>query len=1084
MSNIPCIRDNYRFGKVAEFLRNKIESGSSLSIVSAYFTIYAFDKLRDELMGIEGLRFLFGDPSSVREIDPSQRESKAFVLSDDGLQISNYLSQSEVAESCAQWIEDKVEIRTVKRSNFLHGKMYHIAKGDRVSALIGSSNFTVQGLGLSKGANIELNHEVTDLFDCGQLKMWFDHLWESDEVEDVKAEVLEILKNAYQDKSPQFIYYKTLYHLFEDFLEGAGDTFFVEDNPSFVKTEIWKKLYPFQKHGVQACIQKLNKYNGCIIADSVGLGKTYEALAIIKYVELRSPFAQVLVLCPRKLEQNWLRYPLHYRRINNDFKLDCFRYSVLAHTDLDRENGFSNGIDLAQHEWDGYDLIVIDESHNFRNRGQRYHKLLKDAIVRGCDTQVLMLSATPVNNQLTDLENQFLLIANDKDDAFRDKGISSIKSTLAVAQNRFDTWTKTTDQHSDQTQQQQRLAESLNADFFSLLDKLTIARSRRHITEFYSDSIKDIGGFPKHAVPESIYSKIDRDGKFPSYQSISDRIEEYKLSQFNPSKYIRTECMQHYRDKRLQQREFNLIGMMKVNFLKRLESSIYSFKETLRRTLENIAEREIEIMAYQTDIAKKEREVGFNPFADVVDEKDEDEEQQEAVQAGKDQIYQYKHLDLKLWLADLSDDKTQLERLYDIAEHITPDRDAKLLKLKDIISQKVQHPTTNMDGETNRKILVFTACADTANYLYDNLSSWTKTLFDMETAVVTGSGCRHERIGNNFDEILINFSPRAKERKILDIESDLLPEIDLLIATDCISEGQNLQDCDYMVNYDIHWNPVRIIQRFGRIDRIGSRNTKIQLVNFWPTQELDDYINLKPRVEARMALVNLTATGDENPLSLQERLEPIWIHRDKQLKQMQQKTLDFEDIEEQLNLNQFTLDDFRAQLLNYLRSKKDEFKKAPKGLYAVTSAYTTTGERVPIEPGVIFCLKQVAESEQNKKLNPIYPYYLIHISNDGEVSIGFTNPKRILEVFSALCIEKETPDRTLCQWFNNETDYGRDMTLYEMLIDAALDSVVTEYNRSINDQLDTVGADFLLPKVSEQVTETTDFELITWLVIR
>ena len=1083
MPNTPRIQDNYRFGKVAEFLRDKIESGSSLSIVSAYFTIYAFDKLRDELMGIEELRFLFGDPKSVREIDPSRRESKAFVLSDDGLQISNYLSQSEVAKSCARWIEDKVEIRTVKRSNFLHGKMYHIAKNDSVSALIGSSNFTVRGLGLSEGANIELNHEVADLFDCGQLKMWFDHLWESNEVEDVKAEVLEILQNAYQDKSPQFIYYKTLYHLFEDFLEGAGDTFFVEDNEKFIETKIWRKLYSFQKHGVQACIQKLNEYNGCIIADSVGLGKTYEALAIIKYVELRSPFAQVLVLCPRKLEQNWLHYPLHYRRRNNPLKSDRFRYSVLAHTDLGRESGVSNGIDLAQHEWDGYDLIVIDESHNFRNRGMRYHKLLEDAIVQGRNTQVLMLSATPVNNQLTDLENQFLLIAKDKDDAFRGKGVSSIKSTLSVAQSRFDTWTKTTDRYSDQKQRQQRLAENLNADLFSLLDKLTIARSRRHIIKFYSDSIKDIGGFPEHAAPKSIHSKIDRDGKFPSYQAISDRIEGYKLSQFNPSKYIRAEYMHHYKDKRLQQREFNLIGMMKVNFLKRLESSIHSFKETLRRTLENIAARETEIMAYQTDTAKKEREAGFNPFADAVDEKDEDEEQQEAIQAGKDQTYHYKHLDLKSWLADLSDDKTQLEQLYKIAEHITPDRDAKLLKLKNIISQKAQHPTINQDGETNRKILVFTACADTANYLYDNLSSWTKSLCNMETAVVTGSRCWHKRFGNDFDEILTNFSPRSKERKILDTDSDPFLEIDLLIATDCISEGQNLQDCDYLINYDIHWNPVRIIQRFGRIDRIGSRNTKIQLVNFWPTQELDDYINLKPRVEARMALVNLTATGDENPLSLQQSLEPIWTHRDKQLKQMQQKTLDFEDIEEQLNLNQFTLDDFRAQLLNYLRSKEDEFKKAPKGLYAVTSAYTATGESVSIAPGTIFCLKQIAESEQNKKLNPIYPYYLIHISNQGEVSIGFTNPKRILEVFSALCIEKEMPDHELCQWFNIETDYGRDMTPYEMLIDAALDSIVAEYNRTINDQLDTAGADFLLPKASEQVTETTEFELITWLVV-
>ena len=464
MSKTSRIRDNSMYDTVADFLRDKIQDGSALSIVSAYFTIYAFDKLRDELTGIKALRFLFGEPSFIN-IDPDKTESKAFQLTESGLKLQNYLPQKEVARACADWIEEKVEIRSVRKSNFLHGKMYYIENGGSEEAIIGSSNFTVRGLGLSETAsNIELNLEVDSKSDCTDLKMWFDNLWKSDQVEDVKAQVLQTLKNAYQDKDPEFIYYKTLYHLFEDFLADATDTQFAEANPSFLHTEIWQTLYAFQKHGVQACIQKLKAYNGCIIADSVGLGKTYEALAIIKYFELRN--ANVLVLCPKKLEKNWTLYPVHYRRRRNPLKADKFRYNVLAHTDLNREYGDANGIDLAQHEWDGYDLVVIDESHNFRNRGARYEKLMADVIQSGGKTQVLMLSATPVNNRLTDLTNQICLITEDRDDAFRKTGIPSIRGTLNAAQSRFDTWTAETEQLPEKPQKQESLTESLNADFF------------------------------------------------------------------------------------------------------------------------------------------------------------------------------------------------------------------------------------------------------------------------------------------------------------------------------------------------------------------------------------------------------------------------------------------------------------------------------------------------------------------------------------------------------------------------------------------------------------------------------------------
>ncbi len=1068
------------YGTVADFLRDKIQDGSDLSIVSAYFTIYAFDKLKNKLTNIKGLRFLFGEPSFIH-LDPDKTESKAFQLTESGLKLQNYLPQKEVARACADWIEEKVEIRSVRKSNFLHGKIYYIENDKTEDAIIGSSNFTVRGLGLSEKANnIELNLEVDSKSDCADLKTWFNNLWDSEQVADVKTQVLQTLKNAYQDKDPEFIYYKTLYHLFENILADVGDTEFAEANPSFLQTEIWQKLYAFQKHGVQACLQKLKAYSGCIIADSVGLGKTYEALAIIKYFELRN--ANVLVLCPKKLEKNWTLYPIHFRRRRNPLKADRFRYNVLAHTDLSRESGESNGIDLAQHEWDGYDLIVIDESHNFRNRGARYEKLMEEVIQSGGKTQVLMLSATPVNNRLTDLANQICLITEDRDDAFRKTGIPSIRGTLNAAQSRFDTWTAETEQMPKKSQKQESLAESLNADLFALLDRLTIARSRTHVINFYDNAIEEVGQFPDREPPQSIFPEIDMQGKFPTYQTISNQIDGYRLAIFNPSRYIRQECRHHYGERLLQQREFNLIGMMKVNFLKRLESSVHSFASTLERTIENIKARESEIQDFLSTTVSTVSESGFDPFAETTEEYGEDDELQTGVQAGKNQTYLYKHINLDAWLADLRDDRTQLDKIYKIAQNITSDRDAKLEQLKQLIAIKVQNPAKNRDGKENRKVLVFTAFADTANYLYDNLYEWAKETLNIESAVVTGGASRSELVRNDFDEILTNFSPISKERE------DELPEIDLLIATDCISEGQNLQDCDYLINYDIHWNPVRIIQRFGRIDRIGSKNKKIHLINFWPTPELDAYINLKPRVEARMALVNLTATGDDDLLSLTEKesMTQVWSHRDEQLRRMQTDILDFEDIEEQLNLNQFTLDDFRAQLLNYLRENEAKLRDAPLGLYAVTAPLTHDGTPVNIKPGVIFCLKQTGEaedSEEGKKLNPIHPYYLVHISDDGEVSIGFTNPKRILERFSMLCAGKTNHDQELCNYFNEETDNGNDMTIYEMLLDVALNSIRKEYNRKVNDQLDA-SPDTLLPTADSQITEKTEFELVTWLVIR
>lgn len=1101
MTRQSHIRDNRIFGTVAQFLEEKTGNGSALSIVSAYFTIYAFDKLKASLTGIKELRFLFGEPSFIAGIELEKQESKAFLLTEAGLELHNYLLQKDIAKACADWIQEKVEIRSVRRANFLHGKMYYIDNGAENDALIGSSNFTVRGLGLSENAsNIELNLEVDSKDDCRDLKTWFDNLWESDQVEDVKTEVLRHLKNAYTDKAPEFIYFKTLYHVFESFLSERTTSEDTRSQTRLRDTQIWEKLYPFQRDGVLACLQKIRDYNGCIIADSVGLGKTYEALAIIKYFELQE--ARVLVLCPKKLEQNWTLYPRQFNNRHNPLKNDGFHYTVLAHTDLSRERGMAGQIDLADFGWDAYDFVVIDESHHFRNRPagtperkSRYNKLMEDIIQSGRKTQVLMLSATPVNNSLLELQNQICLITADKDDAFRDIDIPSLRGTLRDAQSQFETWASSRGKDETHVYRTRRTAEpaglqpvdrqgsgllqTLGADFLKLLDTLTIARSRRHIESFYSDSMAQIGGFPERAKPQSIYPDIDLHRKFPAYAVISNRIDGYKLSLFNPWSYIRTECLRHYTDGRIRQREFNLIGMMKVNFLKRLESSVYSFVQTLARTLEKIEGIEADILARLHGGQMETGEDAIVPSELGAEEAESDEELDAFIQTGRNQVYRYEHLDLRRWLQDLRDDKIALSGVHKAAVQITADRDAKLAELKRLIKAKVRKPTMNREGKRNRKVLVFTAFADTANYLYNALHAWATEQLNIQCAVVTGSGSKATFGRNEFNDILTNFSPISRERA--DTQE---PEVELLIATDCISEGQNLQDCDYLVNYDIHWNPVRIIQRFGRIDRIGSLNEKVQLVNFWPTAELDDYINLKSRVEARMVLVNLAGTGDDNLIASGSPgiAEGELTYREAQLKRMQTEILDMEDVEENLNLNQFTLDDFRAQLLNYLRKNKKELGDAPLGLYAVTAPQTHDGSPVAIEPGVIFCLRQTDTAKENEKLNPIHPYYLVHVTKAGEVSIGFANPKQILAFFSALCIGKEGPNQELCHWFNETTHNGEDMAHYDALIRTCVNAISGEYNRHVNDKLER-SADFLLPTADTQIQETTAFELITWLII-
>jgi superfamily II DNA or RNA helicase len=907
--------------------------------------------------------------------------------------------------------------------------------------------------------------------------------------------------------------------LFNDFVKEQEASDFLAGKTTFLESEIWSKLYPFQKDGVKSAINKLQNFGGCIIADSVGLGKTFEALAIIKYFE--SLNQRVLVLCPKKLRENWTIYQAAKMSNLNPLERDRFQYNVLYHTDVNRYKGKSeaDGIDFNTFNWAAFDLVVIDESHNFRgaptmeelrdNPGtfkmNRAMSLMERIIKQGSKTKVLLLSATPVNNTLSDLRNQVKLITHGSEILASDEVcITGISDMLKLAQSRFTTWA---DPKKTANRRVKDLIESLGPDFTRLLDTITIARSRRHIERYYN--VGDIGNFPERVLPLAAYPEIDLLKRFPSYDVISDRIDTYQFRLYNPFRYLKSdELRQHYeaianksgiKSFTQDKRERLLISMMKVGYLKRLESSIESFQISMDRTLKKIETLEQKIAHFKKTKSDEEIEAdideSINPDAPSTEDPDGE--------IGSRLKYRLTHLDLDRWLADLQVDKAALADLYNIAMAVTPERDAKMEELRRLIQSKLKNPL----NKGNKKVIVFTAFADTAEYLYHSLKDWASGDLGMHTALVAGTHYKNtlDPKNSDFNTILTYFSPRSKGRnKLRHMKQD--DEIDLLIATDCIAEGQNLQDCDFLVNYDIHWNPVRIIQRFGRIDRLNSMNEKIQLVNFWPTADLNKYINLKDRVEARMALVDLTATAEDDLLRNTQGLDDIigqdLKYRDQQLLRMRNEVLDMDDLQDTVSLTDFTLDDFRAELQHYFNEEtKRRLEDAPAGLYAVVPspsgphAHLSKPESFNIDaqaivkPGIIFCLRRNDDIEGTEKLNPLHPYYLMYVQDDGVIRFRFGNSRTILEIFRLLCQWAKEPYYDLCKLFNQETNNGEDMSREFGLLKQALASIRSTLKKNNLSQLTSGRRDAQLVTGgielnNEDLEEDTTFTLITWLVIK
>ena len=1106
MSNSK-IRDNHKQGTIGDFLKDNLEKECKIDIVSAYFTIYAYYHLKQQLNEIKSMRFLFGEPTFIKEVDPSQKQFKSHKIeydrADEQLKIpmQTRLTQKKIAKECYDWLKTKAEIRSMIKPNFLHGKMYHIKhKGRTEKAIAGSSNFTASGLGFGGRHNIELNIIIDSDSDRKDLGQWFENIWNEspDIIQDVKDEVLLYLSQLYAENSPEFIYYKTLFHVFDNFLDSQEDDSKISKN--LFDSQIWNSLYEFQKVGVKGALNRIKKNGGCIIADSVGLGKTYEALAIIKEFELKN--MRVLVLCPKKLSSNWTVFQAAKNHSLNPFPNDKFQYNVLYHTDMGRLGGTSeaDGLSFENINWGAYDLVVLDESHNFRGnpeyktdeRGnQKLNRaawLIDKIIKQGADTKVLLLSATPVNTSLKDLRNQISLITKGNHAAlFDNTGIENIAHVLKVTQEHFSKWADT---KVNPERKLKDLLDRIDSGFFKLLDELTIARSRKHIINAYSES--KIGKFPeKLKPPTSVYSNIDSQNRFPAYDKINAKILEYKLSVFSPSQYLKNEeaINQKYFEKAKsegiagftqQNREKSLIGMMKMNFLKRLESSIYSFHVTLDRTIEKIEDLIKKIKDFQNH---ETEEIDCEIDEDLPeDEQDEEYEDYEWL-VGKKLKFDLKDLQIDKWLEDLKDDKRALVHLYDTAKAVDAGRDAKLIELKKRILEKQRNPI----NEENKKVLVFTAFSDTAVYLYNNLKSFALENA-LNIALVTGTKTETIYGKNEFEHILTNFSPISKKRK------ETNGQIDILVATDCISEGQNLQDCDTVINYDIHWNPVRIIQRFGRIDRLKSQNDKIQLINFWPTADLDNYIKLKSRVEARMSLVNLTATGDDDPLEnpdLQIEIpEGELKFREKQLLRLKDEVLDIEEIDDSITLTDFSLEDFRIGLLTYFENNRDKLENTPLGMYAIVPnaadcqnyEFTETEKEI-IKPGVIFCLKHKNASEAGEKLNPVAPFFLIYITQDGTVRYNYVNIKQIFDIYRSLCDGVKEPYQQLCNLFNSETNNGEKMGVYADLIQKAIQGITEVYHKRSAARL-SFDRTAILPTLEDYLPDVEPFELVTWLVIK
>jgi hypothetical protein len=1057
--------------RVVDLMRPWLKSNHRLDVVSNSFSLFAFAEVLADMPRLSHARLVL-PPLPKDDGEKSVHAQLGLLGTDADRAVRNKLHAPWLARKFSEWLDSKAQVRHAHGAIPQGALIFRDDKDAAQKAVLGSFAFGTEGLGITPGNPLSLIQTSENPAEAQMLSQWFDMQWSTlKDQPDAKAALIASVKELSTHRDATSVYALMLQHLFAQKGEGMDEDRIVKSATGIRNTVIWKKLYKFQRDGVVGAIDKLERFGGCIIADSVGLGKTFEALAIIKYHELRND--RVLVLCPKRLRDNWTLYKGNDRR--NVLASDRLNYDVLNHTDLSRDGGHSGDIDLSHVNWGNYDLVVIDESHNFRNKAAnkgketRYDRLMRRIIREGVKTRVLMLSATPVNNRLNDLKNQIAFVTEGDDTALFDHGIASIDSTTRRAQKAFNRWLELPNEEKTPS----LLVEMLGFDYFSLLDHLTIARSRRHIEKYYGTS--ETGRFPDRLPPINIKADVDRAGEFRSIRDINLEIRRLNLATYAPLRYVLPHKQAAYDAKystqirggesffRQVDREESLIHLLRVNVLKRMESAVSSFALTVYRQLKDVESTLAQINAHSSEIEEHD-------ITDV----DIDDPAFETLLVGRKVKVLLGDVDLLRWKQDLIEDRNRLATLYAAAEQVSATRDDKLLRLRDLIATKCTNPI----NPGNRKIIVFTAFADTATYLYEQLAGWAKSELGIDAALVTGSGRNQStlpQLRKDLSSILTAFSPRSKERP-----EDLADEgeLDLLIATDCISEGQNLQDCDWLVNYDIHWNPVRIIHRFGRIDRLGSCNSRIQLVNFWPNMELEEYINLEQRVSGRMVLLDISATGEENLIEQQSGNQMNDLeYRRNQLLKLQETVIDLEDLSSGVAITDLTLTDFRIDLAEYIKAHPGKLGSLPLGTFAVTSSIDAD-----IPPGVIFCLR-AEDAAAEKTIDPSYPlapHYLVHAGEDGTVLLPYTQAKRILDRVKRLSLGRDLPDATACARFDRITRQGEDMLHAQRLLSAAVASIVGKSEERAVASLFSPGGTHAM---KGEFAGSNDFEVLAYLVV-
>lgn len=1056
--------------RVIDLLLPHLIPGSRLGCVTPSFSLHAFAELREALNGLEKVQFVL----------PADNDRLELLGGEGDRAQRNRLQARWLANQCAQWLTQKAEVRRA------HGRVPQGAavltstSDEPAQVVLGSFALSSEGLGLVPGNPLNLIQASESPDEARTLARWFDQQWSALRHQpDGAQSLIDALKSMGTHRPPFEVYALILHHLLGNRDETLDEDRIVKAATGIRDTVIWKKLFKFQRDGVVGAIDKLARFGGCIIADSVGLGKTFEALAIIKYHELRND--RVLVLAPKRLRDNWALYKANDRR--NILAADRLNYDILNHTDLSRDGGQSGDIDLAHVNWGNYDLVVIDESHNFRNKKSpkqgsetRYHRLMRKIIREGVKTRVLMLSATPVNNRLSDLRNQIAFATEGDDTALQNHGIDSIEQTTRKAQIQFNRWLDLPEEERNPG----RLVEMLGFDYFTLLDHLTIARSRKHIERYYGT--EETGRFPERRTPINIKADVDTAGQFRAIREINLEIRRLNLACYAPMRYVLPQKADAYDAKysteirggesifRQADREESLIHLLRVNVLKRMESAVSSFALTIQRQLKDVEATLARIDEHAVDAG----EVEELDIADV----DIDDPAFEQLLVGRKVKVLLSDVDLHRWKQDLIEDRNRLDNLLKAAQQVDATRDAKLAKLREVIERKCREPINNVGGRANRKVIIFTAFSDTAQYLYAELAPWAKEALGLESGLVTGTaGIRSTLPGlrKSMSSVLSAFAPRSKERPAELAEEG---EIDLLIATDCISEGQNLQDCDWLINYDIHWNPVRIIQRFGRVDRIGSPNQSVQLVNFWPNMELEEYIGLEQRVSGRMVLLDVSATGEENLIE-QQSGNPMndLEYRRKQLLKLQDTVIDIEDLSSGVSITDLTLTDFRIDLAQFLKEHPGVVEEAPLGVYAVTSTIDAD-----IPPGIVFCLRAegtaVAKGEASDY--PLAPTYLVHVGDDGTVLLPYPQAKRIMDRLKRVALGRELPDEGACARFDRQTRQGEDMRQAQKLLAAAIASVVGKAEERAVASLFSPGGTHAM---KGEFAGANDFEVLAFMVI-